>query len=150
MDTRQPDTRIGTPPRLSALARVGLWALLLVSLCLRSGIPAGYMPAQTDPVTRVLALSLCVADGGLTALPFADPSSGHAPTGHHAAAQDCAFGLLAHQALGDGQPLLAVAAAAPGVTAVRQSRLSDASAVPDPHGPPLGARAPPSLLAPAA
>lgn len=136
-------------PRLSALARVGLWALL-VSMCLRSWIPVGYMPAQIDPVTRVLALSLCVADGGLTAFPAADPSSRHEPAGHHAAAQDCAFGLLLHQALGDGPPLPAVAAAAPGVTAVRQPRLSDACAVPDPHGPPLGARAPPSPFAPAA
>lgn len=82
-------------------------ALLLLALCMKALIPAGYM--VTPDVKRVLTVAICAdASGQMQQMQLAiagkDPGAGH--SGDTKMDGQCAFSTLGHAALGGADPLL--------------------------------------------
>jgi hypothetical protein len=82
-------------------------ALLLLTLCVKAAIPAGYMVSASPD--RVVTVSICAdATGGLRqmqmVIPGKDQGGGH--SGSAKMDGQCAFSSLAHSALGGTDALL--------------------------------------------
>jgi hypothetical protein len=88
-------------------------ALLLLTLCVKAAIPAGYMVSASPD--RVVTVSICTdATGGLQQMQMVIPGRdrGDSHSGNAKMDGQCAFSSLAHAALGDaGAFLLALAVA---------------------------------------
>ena len=125
----------------------GVLYLLLFTLALRALIPLGYMPDAGALRDGRIQIALCTA-AGVSTMPAAmvppvpdAPASDKATTG-----TDCAFSLLSQQA-----QAVPASTAAPALWVVLFSSsapVADNTTLPaaGTHGPPLGSRAPPSVL----
>jgi hypothetical protein len=144
MSTRRPHRLLA-----GLHARIVL-GLLVAAVLFRSLIPTGFMPDSAALRDGRLELALC-SSAGTTSTITVDLSQGHHPD--HGASHDsspaatdtCPYWTAAHLALDLPPPLvmpaLASAHAAP-IVAFAQRSLPPLPAL----GPPLGPRAPPSLL----
>lgn len=131
--------------RSAARAHGVLW-LALLALTLRALVPTGYMPDARALHDGRLEVTFCSAAGDLSTLSLALGEKPADKSAHDAAetGAQCPFGLLAHVA----------PAPVPGVTPIALP--ASRAALPPPayrawpalaaHGPPLGSRAPPSLV----
>lgn len=143
-------------PRTAFAADIGRLLLLLL-LVVRAWVPVGYMPDIDALRQGRLALGFCAAGGGLPPVlraPAAqmDAHHGHhgdhgggAPGDHGAAGQECPFGLSAHQVL-DVPPMMAVAPVLLRWLAQTPAQVDSPRPAMPAAGPPLGSRAPPSIL----
>ncbi|CAB3628397.1 DUF2946 family protein [Achromobacter pestifer] len=140
-------------PRFASAADVGRLLLLLL-LVARAWVPVGYMPDADALRQGRLALGFCSAGGGSLSALQALSIQQAAHHGHHdhgapdnggGAGQECPFGLSAHQVL-DVPPILVLAPVLLRWLA-QNVPLADSPRPPLPAaGPPLGQRAPPSIL----
>lgn len=149
-------------PRFASAADIGRLLLLLL-LVARAWVPVGYMPDSEALRQGRLALGFCAAGGGsmaaLQALALRQLDASNAPhmghhdhdQGHHeshpdsGAGQECPFGLSAHQVL-QAPPLAALAPVLLRWLAQAPPE-ADSPRPPMPAaGPPLGQRAPPSII----
>lgn len=133
-------------PRKGNLVWQLVLCLAVLAFACRSVIPSGYMPVLSGEKGRTVVLTLCNAAGGNETLQLSIPQqSKDTPTPEHAG-QECPFGLVISQGVlpVPGTPALPVTVwqerAAPYV--VHNRSLPPLPAL----GPPLGSRAPPSLL----
>ncbi len=133
------DMKGGTAPRL------GLGRLMLLLFCLRSLLPVGFMPDLGLLKQGELQIVLCTPLGPTAVTLDAEglPIDDDADPTDAAFGQDCPFATAFGKALD-----LPPTAALPAVSAVIEAApSSNALALrPPPQGPPLGARAPPTLL----
>jgi hypothetical protein len=122
-------------------ARAFLERLVLICLCLRALIPAGYMPDMDALQVGEFRIVICSATGTKTiavdkdGLPHTDRNASH----HD---QPCAFSTLAHSSV-DLPELLAFAA--PEYPAATANRAPQIQLPPTRAGPVLGSRGPPQL-----
>lgn len=143
-------------PRFASAADFGRLLLLLL-LVARAWVPVGYMPDAEALRQGRLALGFCAAGGGSMAVLQALAMQQHHQAGHHAhgqghapdhdtgAGQECPFGLSGHQVL-HAPPAVALAPVLLRWMA-QEPVLVDSARPPLPAaGPPLGQRAPPSIL----
>ena len=123
-----------------------LLSLTIVAFLCRAVIPAGYMPDSSEEQKGIFAITLCVPQGGTSAMLMAlidDPAE--PDPGDQVGNPECPFALLAAQHLLPTQaaPALAGAIAHRPLPLLHQNH----SLPPLPaQGPPLGSRAPPSSL----
>ena len=133
------DMKTGTAQRL------GLARLMLLLFCLRSLLPIGFMPDFGLLKQGDFQIVLCTPLGSTAVTLDAEglPVDGDTDPADASFGQDCPFGTTFGKAL--DLPLAAALPAASSVTEAAPS--SNALALrPPPQGPPLGARAPPTLL----
>lgn len=124
--------------------QVFLCLTVLAFLC-RALVPMGYMPGSAGAEQGKLALTLCVPGGVQTVMvDLADPNTHHSSQDQLQLAA-CPYALVVSQAMlppaGELAPLGDV-----GEYAVARSSPALAPPPTLPFGPPLGSRAPPSLL----
>nr|WP_312477349.1 DUF2946 family protein [Achromobacter ruhlandii] len=124
-----------------------LWVLLL-ALMLRGFVPAGYMPDASALEKGRVELTFCTAAGTVSTV-FLSLTDDQAATSHQGEKADsglnCPYGLLTHVA---SAPPAADLSASLTVPSVRAIFFEVSRALPPlpAQGPPLGSRAPPSLL----
>ncbi|HTN65003.1 MAG TPA: DUF2946 family protein [Burkholderiaceae bacterium] len=125
----------------------GVLYLLLFALALRALIPLGYMPDAGALRDGRIQIVLCTAAGVSTMPAAMDPLAQDQPaTDKATSGTDCAFSLLSQQA-----QALPASATAPALWVVLFSSpapVADNTTLPaaGTQGPPLGSRAPPSVL----
>lgn len=128
-------------------ARVVLWMLLL-AFTVRGLVPPGYMPDASALEKGRVELTFCTAAGTVSTIILSLTDEGP-DTSHHgdnaASGIDCPFGLLTHVA---AAPPVTAPAAALSVQTASLIPFEVSRALPPlpAQGPPLGSRAPPSLL----
>jgi len=130
----------------SAVRAQGVLWLALLALTLRALVPTGYMPDARALHDGRLEVTFCSAAGDLSTLSLALGNPPDGKSAHDAAetGAQCPFGLLAHVSpaplAGVTPILLPVSRSAP-PPPVYQALPALAA-----QGPPLGSRAPPSLV----
>ncbi|AYD66334.1 DUF2946 domain-containing protein [Achromobacter spanius] len=127
-------------------ARVVLW-LALLALTLRALVPTGYMPDTRALHEGRFEVTFCSAAGELSTLDLKLESPRNDGSARHDATEtgaQCPFGLLAHVAPAPTPTVspIVVPTGRPAPPAIAYRALPPLAA----HGPPLGSRAPPSLV----
>lgn len=135
----------GHPDRNHSKAWQILFCLTLLSFLFRSAAPAGYMPNVTGPHDRILTVTLCDAAGAASLQLLVPTTPTPHPPGHDGVGHACPFCSVVTQAIAPGANTLALAAT--GIPYRLAPALGD-SPLPTTVvvGPPLGSRAPPSIL----
>lgn len=120
--------------------------LALLFFVLRAAMPVGYMPDLGALKYGEVRVIICTGSGTQALLvdEAGQPVDDAGRSKPHAAAADCAFGIATIPALAlpDAPATLARPAFSAALPAAGESRVLR----PQPHGRPLGPRAPPSLL----
>lgn len=124
-------------------ARLAAYFLLL-ALVLRSFIPIGYMPASNTAASGFMTLTICNPEHGFYTIqvPIDAPNPTDAKTTF---ANECPYGLLAQQFFIGPPPILDPVIIRQAVARPFSFKHSHSQAL-SIRGPPLGSRAPPSVL----
>jgi hypothetical protein len=120
--------------------------MMLTTFICRAFIPVGYMPDLVDGDRRIPGLTFCLSNGVFNAMVLDQNIFGvdNAPDHGQASNDSCAFALLAAQTLLPSSDTSFLADLSPDVVFITFPE-RDIAVLPT-RGPPLGSRAPPSLV----
>lgn len=128
-------------------SRVNLvWRVVLALFVLRALIPVGFMPDFSAAKQGRIALAFCTVGGAKTRLvdvPGRSVQDDSGKSGEHASSGECPFAASASPGL---LPVVSLALPLFPIFSDATASTFEAFVSASPRGPPLGSRAPPSLL----